>query len=97
MSTGYILLTTLILGLRFKDLNWSQAYRRKIFNKITINSETPFFTTEVPFKAMKAGFKVTEAPTKYRPRSVGTTSLGNLRTARDMFLDMIKLRFGLLD
>lgn len=96
MSYGYLFLIWLFFGLRYKDVGWSQAYRRKIFDKIEMKSVTPFFDTEVVIKARRFGFKVTEAHVVYRRREAGSTSLGNLRTAYKMFKEMVKMRFGLL-
>jgi len=97
LSYGYLFLLRIFFNLNFKDVNWSQAYRRKIFEKIKMKSETPFFTTEVVIKAKRTGFRVAEAPTLYRPRQAGFTKLGNVITAYRMFKDILRLRFGLLD
>lgn len=97
LSYGYLLSLRIFFNLKFKDVNWSAAYRRKIFDPIEIKSPSPFFTTEVVIKALRHGFKVTEAPTIYRPREAGVTKLGNIRTAYKMLREMMKLRFGLLD
>lgn len=97
MSYGYLALIFIFFGLRYQDVGWSQAYRRKIFDKIKMKSVTPFFDTEVIIKALGNGFKVTEARSYYRSRKTGSTSLGNLKTAWIMFVEMMKMRFGLLD
>lgn len=96
LSYGYLGLVFILFGLHYKDVNWSQAYRRKIFKKIKVKSPTPFFTTEVVIKSKRAGLRVKEAPTIYHPRLGGKTSLGNIKTAFKMFKEMLKLRFGLL-
>ena len=97
LSYGYLALIFIFFGLKYKDVGWSQAYRRKIFDKIKMKSVTPFFDTEVIIKAQRLGFKVTGARSYYRSRKTGFTSLGNLRTAVKMFMEMMKMRFGLLD
>lgn len=97
MSYGYLALIFIFFGLRYQDVGWSQAYRRKIFDKIKMKSVTPFFDTEVIIKAQRFGFRVTEARSYYRSRKTGSTGLGNLRTAWIMFVEMMKMRFGLLD
>jgi glycosyltransferase involved in cell wall biosynthesis len=96
LSYGYLFLTWLLFGLKYKDVGWSQAYRRKIFNKIQIKSVTPFFDTEVVIKAKNNGFKIAEATSFYRSRKKGRTSLGNIKTAFSMFKEMVKMRLGLL-
>lgn len=97
LSYGYLFLIWLLFGLTYKDVGWSQAYRRIIFNKIKMKSTTPFFDTEVVIKAKRFGFRVTEARSYYRHREKGATSLGNIKTAYIMFKEMIKMRLGFLD
>lgn len=96
-SYGFLFLIWLFFGLKYKDVGWSQAYRRKIFDKIEMKGVTPFFDTEVVIKALRNGFRVTEARSFYRSRGAGSTSLGNVKTAYKMFREMMKMRFGLLD
>lgn len=97
MSYGYLFLLFIFFGLRFKDVNWSAAFRRKIFDSIDPKTPTPFFLTETVIRALWKGLHVTEAPTLYRSRIAGKTSLGNVKTGYRMFIEMMKLRFGLLD
>ena len=97
LSYGYLFLIWLLFGLKYQDVGWSQAYRRKIFDKIKMKSVTPFFDTEVVIKAQRYGFRVTEAKSYYRRREAGATTLGNLTTAYKMLMEMAKMRFGLYD
>ncbi|MFC1625818.1 glycosyltransferase family 2 protein [Patescibacteria group bacterium] len=97
LSYGFLFLIRLLFNLKYKDVGWSQAYRRKIFHKIEMKSVTPFFDTEVVIKAERLGFKVVEARSYYRPREAGSTSLGNIKTAYKMFMEMIKMKIGLFD
>ena len=95
LSYGYLLLLRILFNLTFRDVNWSAAFQRKIFDSIEVKSSTPFFLAETVIKSLRYGFRVCEAPTLYHPRIAGHTSLGNVRTAYHMFLEMIKFRFGL--
>lgn len=97
LSYGYLFLLRIFFNLKFKDVNWSAAFQRKIFDSIEVKTPTPFFLTETVIKALRQGFRVTEAPTLYRPREAGSTKLGNILTAYKMFKEMMKLRLGLLD
>ncbi|MDP2638330.1 MAG: glycosyltransferase family 2 protein [Candidatus Levybacteria bacterium] len=97
LSYGYLFLIWLFFNLKYKDVGWSQAYRRKIFEKVEIKSITPFFDTEVVIKVLRNGFKVVEARSFYRRREAGLTSLGNIKTAYKMFKEMIKMRLGFLN
>lgn len=97
LSYGYLLLLRILFNLKLKDVNWSAAFQRKVFNSIEVKSPTPFFLAETVIKSLRLGFRVGEAPTLYHSRIAGHTSLGNIRTAYTMFIEMMKLRFGLLD
>lgn len=97
LSSGYLFLIWLLFNLKYKDVGWSQAYRRIIFTKVKMKSVTPFFDTEVIIKAQKFGFRVVEAVSFYRPRQKGFTTLGNLKTACSMFKEMLKMKLGFLD
>lgn len=97
LASGYLFLIWFLFNLKYKDVGWSQAYRRKIFSKVKMKSVTPFFDTEVIIKAQKFGFRVVEARSYYRPRETGSTSLGNLNTAYSMFKEMLKMKLGSLD
>lgn len=97
LSYGFLFLLWLFFNLKFKDVGWSQVYRRKIFDSIKLKSISPFFCAELVVKAVRSGFKVTQAPVIYRTRERGVTKYGNIRTAYEMFKEMMMLRFGLLD
>jgi glycosyltransferase involved in cell wall biosynthesis len=97
LSYGFLFLLWLFFGLKFKDVGWSQVYRRKIFDKVKLKSTSPFFCAELIVKALRNGFNVTEAPVFYRVRESGITKYGNVMTAYEIFKEMIMLRLGLLN
>ncbi len=97
LSYGFLFLLRLFFNLPYKDVGWSQAYRRKIFDVIELKSTSPFFCAELVIKALRNEFKVAEAPVSYRSRDRGATNYGNILTAYKMFREMMLLRFGLLD
>lgn len=97
LSYGFLFLLRLFFNLKFKDVGWSQAYRREIFDKVKLKSTSPFFCAELVIKAVRNGFKVAEAQVSYRSRGRGSTNYGNIITAYKMFREMMKLRFNLLD
>lgn len=95
LSYGFLFFLKLFFNLRYKDVGWSQTYHRKIFDKIRLNSTSPFFCAELVIKAERNGFIVAEAPVSYRPREKGSTNYGNVLTATKMFREMLLLKFGL--
>lgn len=96
LSYGFLFLLRLFFNLTYKDVGWSQAYRRKIFDIIKLKSTSPFFCAELVVKAKRNGFIIKEAPVLYRPRKIGSTNYGNILTAVKMFREMLLLRFGFL-
>lgn len=96
LSYGYLFLLRIFFNLKYKDINWAQVYRRKIFDKVNLRSTSPFFATELVIKALRNGFKIAQASSIYRSRKYGSTNLGNIATAYKMFKEMIMLKLGLL-
>lgn len=71
----YNLLIRLFFGLRVKDIDCSfKLYKRKIFDKIKLYSDTGFIDAEVLIKAQKAGFTIAQVGVKHYPRVRGHTT-----------------------
>lgn len=95
LSYGFLFLLKLFFNLRYKDVGWSQAYRRKIFDTIRLNSTSPFFCAELVIRAERNGYAIAEAPVSYRPREKGSSNYGNILTAIKIFREMLLLKFGM--
>lgn len=97
LSYGYLLLLRIFFNLKFRDVNWTQVYKRKVFAKVKMKSFSPVFSTELIVKAIKHGFVISEAPAIYRSRSNGVTKMANLPIVFKMLKDLTKLRLGLFN
>lgn len=84
-----IFLIQVLFNLRIRQFNYIHLYRRRIFERITIESRGVFLTAEVVIKARDLGYRLTEVPARYVPRTLGQASCGRpeviWKTVRDLF------------
>ncbi|MBI5365517.1 MAG: glycosyltransferase family 2 protein [Planctomycetes bacterium] len=84
-----IFLIQVLFNLRIRQFNYIHLYRRKIFERITIESRGVFLTAEVVIKARDLGYRLTEVEARYVPRERGEASCGKpsviWQTVRDLF------------
>jgi glycosyltransferase involved in cell wall biosynthesis len=95
-SRLYHFLLRAALGVRLRDYNWCCAYRRAIFEGISIRFDGMIALPEILGRAHRAGMKFFEVPVGSRPSVVGEANLRRLRvwarTAFDLALLAIDLR-----
>lgn len=91
------LITTFMINLfyrkNFTDIIGTRLYRSSSFKKLSIGSTGMSFDFEVVSKVCKNGFKTTEVPVSYRPRS---TREGKKIKPSDIFpaiLTILKVKF----
>ena len=70
-----------------------KAFRREIFDKISLRCVGFEFCPEVTAKVLKAGYKITEVPISYRPRSYKEGKKLNWRHGVEAISALIKYRF----
>ncbi len=87
----------LLFGLRLKDVNWIQAYRRRIFTEGGIRIEHPgiFFFVEVLVKAKRLGFSVIEVPSRMQKRLYGRPTISRIPVILKIFRDAVAFFFKL--
>lgn len=79
-SMGYNLLIKILFGLNIKDVDASfKLYKKKVFDKINLKSETGLIDAEVLIKARKAGFSIGQIGVTHYPRTKGKTVYGTKR------------------
>ena len=83
-------LLRLLFAPRSSDLNFTQFYRRAIFERISPVSTSPAFVTpELILRAERVGYRVVEVEAEFRRREAGKAHFGKpkdiLWTLRDMF------------
>ncbi len=70
----YNRLIKLTLGLSIRDVDCSfKIYNRKVFESITMTSDTGLIDAEVLIKAKKKGFSITQVGVRHFPRVRGKT------------------------
>ena len=89
ISRGGCLYARTILGVSIQDLTGGfKCIHRRVLETIqleTIRAEGYVFQIEVTYRALLAGFKVTEVPIVFRDRSVGTSKMSTRIAAEAMW------------
>lgn len=75
LSVIYIFFLNGIFGIRVNDYNWSQAWSRKLLNRIDLTSKSLFILPEIIIKAHDLNCKIVEVPSNHRGRYWGKSSL----------------------
>jgi dolichol-phosphate mannosyltransferase len=78
----------------FKDMNFTQIYRREIINKILPLAKSPAFTTpEMIIRARCLNMKIKTVDAEFQERKVGTGSLGKVHDILWTIYDMFRFRY----
>lgn len=88
MSQVNIGLLRLLFGMKLRQFNYIQAYRREMFDRFYPQSMGVLITAEILVLARDAGFKTVEVEIEYLPRLVGTTGVANWRAIRKTLLEL---------
>jgi dolichol-phosphate mannosyltransferase len=79
VSRGGSLYSRLVLGVRVQDLTGGfKCFRREVLETIdlgSIHSRGYAFQVETTYRAIRAGFRVTEVPITFRDRRVGSSKM----------------------
>ncbi len=85
---------SLLSGQRMTDvLAGMKAWRRDVTRRCALLSDTYSYEIEIPIKALRAGFRITEVPIRTAPRREGASSVSPFRAGLNLILD--GLRFSL--
>lgn len=95
MGMVYIILSRLILGIKFSDFNCGfKAYSNKkakfLFSKQRMDDWS--FDTEILFIAVKNGFKIKEAPVRWVHKS--TSKVKPIRDGIKSFVSLVKIKIN---
>lgn len=91
MSTVNLTLLRLLFGLKLRDFNFVQLYRREVWDSIRVESRsTAFLTPEALIRAHDMGFRIVELPARYHARERGTATSGSFRAVSRSVRDMLK-------
>ncbi len=75
LSVIYIFLLNYLFRIRINDYNWSQAWSRKVLDRIDLTSKSLFVLPEIIVKAHDLGFRIKEIPSNHRGRQWGKSSV----------------------
>lgn len=86
-----------IYGITYRDVNWIQLYRTKIFSVIEITTTGVMMLAEVVIKAQYLHFRIAEIPCEMKKRIHGTPSAARFkvmqRTARQFVIFFVRWFF----
>lgn len=80
VSRVFSFIINLSFGTNLRYTNGLVIYRRKIFDKIKVNSKGFFFQTEALIKALKLGYSYIEVATELRGRKKGISKALNIKS-----------------
>ena len=75
LSVIYIFTLNYLFKIRINDYNWSQAWSRKVLDRIDLTSQSLFVLPEIIIKAHDLGFRIKEIPSNHRGRQAGKSSV----------------------
>lgn len=96
-SFGYLLLLTLLFNIKFMDVGWVVIWKTRKIQKIKLKyTGGIFLLAESVIRFQNAGYKITEAPSYYRPRRAGKVKNARLKTVFSTFISTLKLKLDLI-
>jgi glycosyltransferase involved in cell wall biosynthesis len=90
-STVYTAWVSLAFGLRFRDFNWVQAWRRSLWLRHQSVSDSVFFCAEFLVRARPAQPRMVEIELGYRPRRHGRAKNGSPQAALKAAWHIVRL------
>ena len=94
-TTGYRLTLRLLLGVNFRDINFSyKLFPKKALDAIRIESSSSFIDAEILWKLQRAGFRIGEVPVRYFSRRKGASTLASPIIIVRLMKELLSFRFG---
>jgi glycosyltransferase involved in cell wall biosynthesis len=92
-SAIYNLLVRCLFGVRVRDINFAfKLTRRRVLDKLTLESEGSFIDAELIVRAIRHGFKVVQFGVDYFPRTRGVSTLSSPAVIVKLLREMFALR-----
>lgn len=88
MSVANIALIRFLFGMKLRQFNYIQAYRRAMFDRFYPRSMGVFITAEILVLARDNGYKTVEVEIEYLPRLIGTTGVANWRSIKKTLIEL---------
>ena len=94
ISNVYVMMTCLLFGIPFYDVNATpRIFRKKLLKKFRLSSRDWFLDAELMIKSELLSLTVKEVPIIFQKRSGGSSNV-NLGTIFEFLSNLIKFRFG---
>jgi len=90
-SHVYTAWVSVAFGLRLRDFNWMQAWRRSLWTQFGSRSNSVFICGEFIVKSQRAHPRMVEIEVGYRPRRAGEAKNGNPRAAFRAAADIMRV------
>lgn len=90
-SRIYTAWVSLAFGLRVRDFNWMQAWRRSLWVQFGSRSNSVFICGEFIVRSQRAHARMVEIEIGYRPRHAGMAKNGNPRAAIRAAADIMRV------
>jgi glycosyltransferase involved in cell wall biosynthesis len=90
-SRVYTRWVSLAFGLRLRDFNWMQAWRRSLWTQFGSRSNSVFICGEFIVKSQRARPRMVEIEIGYRPRRAGQAKNGNPKAALRAAADIMRV------
>ncbi|MDD5086015.1 MAG: glycosyltransferase family 2 protein [Candidatus Omnitrophica bacterium] len=87
----YNFLIRRIFGLTTRDINSVKLIKRRVFDEITLETESPFVEAELCIKAAYKGFKIFEKRIEHKRRVSSGASGGSFKIIYPTFVDLVRM------
>jgi len=94
MSRGFTFVSRLFLGVKVHDItNAFRAFRKDVFDKVTLESGDFGISPEFSLKAQLKGFKLGEVPTTYKSRKEGIANFNMVKMSKRYLMIFLRAVF----
>ena len=91
-AKAWHLLVRFLLGLKVRDIDCAfKVFRREIFERIEIDTESQVVSTVLLTRALRSGFTLKEVPVRHFPRLYGEQTGARLRNILRSFQELAKI------
>lgn len=96
-TTVYNALIKAVFGVRVRDINFAcKLVRRRVLDRIELQSEGSFIDAELIIRATRSGFDVMQMGVDYFPRTRGESTLSSPSVIVTILREMVSLRRDLI-
>jgi glycosyltransferase involved in cell wall biosynthesis len=89
VSVVNITLIKVLFGMKERQFNYIHMYRRKMLQRMNIESRGVFITAEIMIKARDMGHRLQEVDITYVPRTAGKATCGSSQVIRNTVIDLL--------